>query len=405
MSALVQKRWDEFLNKGLPTQHDERWKYTDLSFLAAKKFTVPVRAEAKQYHELVNQHRLQQGESILLVFVNGYFMPSLSDLGKLPPGVIARSINEALIDQSELIRRYWRADMDASVYPFANMNASMFTDGLFLYLPAKCALTLPVHLLSLATDGHEFAAHPHHLIVLDHESSMTFVEEYAHTLTAPYLMNIVTSISVGASAMLNYYKIQTDNHAAVHLASTFVHQQQDSHAAFMNLSSGSLFARDDVVVTLRGRGAECSTRGFYRLSRDHQYIDHHVDITHIAPHTQSEMLYKGTLDQKSKAVFNGRLCVQKDAQKILAYQANHNILLSNNAEVYSKPELEIYADDVKCKHGATTGQLDQDALFYFRSRGIERQEAMKLLLQGFAEEIIQKISHPGIRQRAEESIR
>ncbi len=151
-------------------------------------------------------------------------------------------------------------------------------------------------------------------------------------------------------------------------------------------------------------GAACQASGFYHLHRAHQYIDHHVEINHVAPHTNSEMVYKGILDNQSRAVFNGRLFVKKDAQKIVAHQANHNLLLSNRAEIYSKPELEIYADDVKCKHGATTGQLDQDALFYMRARGIGYQEAVNILLQGFADEIIDRVHHKGVKMRVKELV-
>jgi Fe-S cluster assembly protein SufD len=404
MSALDQKRWNDFISTSLPTRREEPWKYTDVSFLTKKKFADPKRLDAEYLRDKVNAYRIHHGESIILVCVNGYFMPTLSDTAKLPQEVIVRSLNEALIDQSELIQQHWLGNINAKRYPFASVNTALFTDGLFLLLSDNCEINIPVHLLSLAADENEFIAQPHHLIVVGAHSKLTLVEEYAAATTFPYFMNIVTTIRIGNNARFEHYKIQTENDVAAHMANTFIHQKQDSIAAFMNFSSGGIFARDDLVVKLQETGAECRTAGFYRLQRNNQYIDHHVDITHNAARSHSEMLYKGILDKKSQAVFNGRLCVEKEAQKILAYQANHNLLISNNAEVYSKPELEIYADDVKCKHGATTGQLDQDALFYLRSRGIGETEAMNILLQGFAEEIIQRIGHPGIRQRAEEAI-
>jgi Fe-S cluster assembly protein SufD len=183
-----------------------------------------------------------------------------------------------------------------------------------------------------------------------------------------------------------------------------VQQKQDSLVTLKNFSAGGLFARDEIAASLQESGANCRTQGFYHLRNACQYIDNHIDIDHIAPHSQSTMLYKGILNHKSRAVFNGRLHVHANAQKIVAHQANHNILLSNDAEIYTKPELEIYADDVKCKHGATVGQLDQDALFYLRSRGIPEAEAIQLLLEGFAEEIMQEITHLGIRIRVNEMV-
>ena len=218
------------------------------------------------------------------------------------------------------------------------------------------------------------------------------------------MMNMMTTIHVAKNAKMQHYKIQQEGRKAVHLASHFVHQQQNSTFSHVNFSSGALFARDDLVVQLLESGAECHTGGFYHLRYDQQFIDNHVVINHVAAHSNSDMLYKGIMENKSRAVFNGRLHVEKNAQKILAYQANHNLLLSKDAEVYSKPELEIYADDVKCKHGATTGQLDEQALFYMRSRGIPRHEALSILLQGFAEEIMQRITHEGIRRRVQEAL-
>ena len=159
-----------------------------------------------------------------------------------------------------------------------------------------------------------------------------------------------------------------------------------------------------MIAVLKESGADCHTAGFYRLKTDKQYIDNHITIDHIAPFTSSEMLYKGILENKSRAVFNGRLHVGNQAKKILAYQAHHNLLLSNKAEVYTKPELEIYADDVKCKHGATTGQLDHDALFYLQSRGINRSEAMNMLLKGFAGDIMQRVIHPDIKAHIEKMV-
>ncbi len=179
-------------------------------------------------------------------------------------------------------------------------------------------------------------------------------------------------------------KLQQESTRAIHMENIFVTQHQDSAVAINHLTVGASFSRDDALVTMAEPGAVCQTGGFYHTTRDGQYIDHHVDVKHAAPRTNSEMFFKGIIDKKSRAVFNGGLYVAAGAQKINATQQNHNLLLSNAAEIYSKPELEIYADDVKCQHGATTGQIDQDALFYMRARGIDQQTAMNILLKGFA---------------------
>lgn len=402
LQEYKQRQWQAFLQCGLPTKQNERWKYTDLSFLANHQFSEAIHAKIDELQDAIHQHRLRRGDSVMLVFVNGYFVPSHSDLSKLPKDVIACHLAEAVRLHPELVREVYTNAIDAKQYPFASLNAAMTTDGLFFYLPDQCELAAPVHVLSLITDQNEFITHPRHIIMLGNYSKLSLVEEHFSHADQTYFVNQATSIVVGKEAKLDYCKIQHEGNRAIHMANTFVQQAQNSSVKITNFSTGAHFARDDVIVKLQEMGADCSSAGFYRLDNDYQYIDNHLDIKHLAPRTNSEMLFKGILDKKSRAVFNGRLAVEKDAQKILAYQANHNLLLSKDAEVYSKPELEIYADDVKCKHGATTGQIDEDALFYLRSRGIDKDRAMNMLLQGFADEIIARIAHPGVQLRVQE---
>lgn len=396
------RHWHEFLKAGLPSRKDERWKYTDLSFLDRQQYTLARRMESGELADIIHQHRLQRGASIMLVLVNGYFMDELSDIAKLPPEASVCSIFNALARYPEQMKDALSETIDAKKYPFAALNAATFNDGIYLSLPDNCVLDLPVHVLSLVTGGEKFFAQPRHLILLGKNSRLTLVEEYFSLCEHAYMMNVSTSIILAEQSRLEHVKIQREGVQAVHMAHYFVSQKQESRASFVNIATGGVFSRDDLVIRLREPGADCHTGGFYRLRHDNQYVDNHVDINHAAMRSNSEMLYKGIIDTRARAVFNGRLHVGEGAQKILAYQANHNLLLSNEAEVYSKPELEIYADDVKCKHGATTGQLDQDALFYLRSRGIDKETAVNMLLEGFADEIIQRIAHPGIRLRAQE---
>jgi Fe-S cluster assembly protein SufD len=392
--------WQAFLKNKLPTRREERWKYTDLSFLTDQSFSLAPRIGANSLQKVIGQHRLNS-ENILLVVVNGYFMPTLSDLAKLPAGVVVCDRKEALQKHAALCQTPM---LETSLYPFAELNAAMSEDGLFLYVPEQCQVSLPIHLLNIATGEEEFIANPYYQIVLGKNSSLVMAEEHIALLDQAYFMNRVTTVQLQAGAKLEHNKIQQEGRQAMHMAHTFIYQQQNSHATFTNFSFGSAFARDELVVKLNGTGAECHTGGFYYVCADNQYIDHHVDIDHVAPRTNSDMLYKGILDKKSKAVFNGRLHVSKNAQKILAYQANHNLLLSKEAEVYSKPELEIYADDVKCKHGASTGQINQEAIFYLRSRGISQAEAVGMLLQGFSDDVFKRVSQPCIVERVREAL-
>lgn len=418
LQQFRRRQHEAFRQAGLPTRKNERWKYAEMAVVENRDWTAGLAADSQPAPDFIqsrplssedslllaqaiHQHRLQDA-SHLLVLVNGHFMPQLSDISALPANVIACGLAQALQQHPELVRSYWLNELDAVRYPFAALNAAVFSDGLFLHVPENCELAQPVHLLSISVGSHEFTAHPQHLIVVGANGRLQLVDEYASLTDHPYAMNVVTTAHLEKNARLEYCKIQRENGQAVHLAHHFLHQKQDSMAALTDFSIGGRFARNETIVKLLEQGADCRTAGLYRLRNDLQYIDNHVDIYHAAPRSHSEMLYKGILDKKSRAVFNGRLHVDRQCQKISAFQANHNLLLTNDAEVYSKPELEIYADDVKCKHGATTGQLDQDALFYLRSRGVTHAEAVSILLRGFAEEITKSVAHPGIRTRLQE---
>ncbi|SRR5579883_131288 len=390
--------WDTFVKTSLPTRKQERFKYTDFTFLAKKTFPLAKPIDPARLRKAIHQHRLQRGDAILLVLVNGYFMRALSDMTKLPKQVSVCNLSEVKTST------HWTLPIDANKYPFANLNTSLCTDGVFLQLPDHYELEMPIHLLSITLGEEEFAAHPANLFVLGEKSKLTVVEEYFSCTDQAYLMNIVTTCILNKHADLTYYKIQQEGKKATHFSHLFIQQKQDSHVRLTSFAFGGTFARDEIAVTLQETGATCHTAAFYHPQQDNQYIDYHVDIHHMAPLSQSDMLYKGILENKSRAVFNGKLQVEKDAQKIVAHQANHNLLLSHEAEVYSKPELEIYADDVKCKHGATTGQIDQEALFYLRARGIEEKTAREMLLEGFSEEIMQRITHAGVKLRVEEMV-
>jgi Fe-S cluster assembly protein SufD len=398
------KHWQAFQKEGLPTRKNEYWKYSDISSFAQKTFSPAEKMDANQLTQVIQQYRLQNDDSILMVLINGYFMPELSDMAKLPQNILVCGMDEAISLHEACISVNMFDVEQTEKFPFACLNAAKFNDGLFIALPDDCQLKAPLHLLSLTMGETDFMTHPRHMILLGQNSHCTFVEEYHSLENTHCMMNSVTTIHLEKQASLQHYKIQQAGKKATHLANHFVHQKQDSRYSHVNISKGAQFARDDVVVQLLEKGAECHTGGFYHLRDENQYIDNHIEINHIAPHSQSDMLYKGIVDNQSRAVFNGRLHVKQDAQHILAWQGNHNLLLSKQAEVYSKPELEIYADDVKCKHGATIGQLDQDALYYMCSRGISRSDAINILLQGFAEDILKRVTHSGIRERMQEAL-
>jgi Fe-S cluster assembly protein SufD len=386
-----------FMQYGIPAQKQERWKYTDLGILTTQPFTLQ-RGEVNVAQEVVESFRL--ADAVLLVFIDGCFMSSYSDLSQLPPEIIACSMHTALIDHEDLVKAYFNKNVAVQDYPFAALNTALFADGLFLFVPDQVTLTTPLQILSLATGEKALMTNVNHMLVVGKQADITLVHEYAGLCDNSYFTNAVTTITAQQGAKVNLVKLQHESSQAVHMENFFVRQAQDSDVQLMHITTGAHFSRDDTAVALQESGAICRTGGFYHTDHDGAYIDHHLTIDHVAPRTNSEMVYKGIADKKSRVVFNGRLHVAPDAQKINAHQENHNLLLSNLAEVYSKPELEIYADDVKCRHGATIGQIDQDALFYLRARGIDAATATSMLLKGFADDILQRISHPAIKQRA-----
>lgn len=403
LTDFREKHWEKMLQHGWLTRKQARFKYTDVSFLAEKNFhlSTPLIAHAR-VQEAVVAHRLEN--SVLWVFINGHFAPTYSDTFTLPHGIIACRLQDALQQHQALVKAHWPHAMEINSNPMIHVNAAFFTDGLFLWIPKKVSLTQPVHLLFVNVGEQEWMAHPHHLIVMEDQSELTLFEEAVDLTETSYFMNSVHTMTIGKEASLQHHVLQTIHAQAIQLHHRFIRQQQDSRFNFTHFSRGSLWSRDESVLHLEARGAMCQASGFYSLKENDRVMDHHLTIRHLAPYSQSDVLYKGVLDQASRAIFHGRVYAEKEAQKMLAYQANHHLLLSPQAEAYSQPELEIYADDVKCKHGASSGQIDHDRLFYLRSRGIPYHDAITLLTQGFAADILQRIAHAAIQKRVQERI-
>jgi Fe-S cluster assembly protein SufD len=385
--------------RGLPLKSNERWKYTDLSLFDRQAFALSD-GTTTVTQEVIDGYRLKHSDAVFLVLIDGVFHHDFSDLANLPKEVIACGMQDARIHHADLVNQYYVDSISKHDYPFAALNTAELADGLFLYIPKGMQLSTPLHILSLSAAEQPVMTRTQNLFVCDDASRTTLFQEYVGLHDVIYFTNVVTMITAKQSSHLTLVKSQRDSQHAVHMENYFVQQAAESDISVTQITTGAQLSRDDLVISLNESGAICRTSGFYHTSRDGQYIDNHIDVKHAAPRTNSEMLYKGIADKKSRVVFNGSLYVAKDAQKINAVQGNHTLLLSNQAEAYSKPELEIYADDVKCRHGATTGQIDQDALFYMRARGIDHASAVNLLLKGFAEEVLQRIVHPDIAQHA-----
>ena len=402
LKTLQEKQLQDFLDRGLPTRREERWKYTDVSTLSfpRRRESIPASHENNNSERLFAiDSRLRGNDSINIVFIDGLFSSGYSNLKNLPSEVTACSIHEAL----PRLQSYLSKELDVQRYPFAVLNTAHLNDGLFLHIPKNCVLKTPIHCLYLSTENN-FSSHLRNIVVADANSQCVLIEEYT-AQAQEYFTNTVTQIFLNENAQLHYYKIQDESMAANHIANIIVEQKKDSRLKSFSLAKGALLAREDFHVKLQEPGAFCSLLGLYHLTENKQHMDNHLYVDHLSENGTSSMLYKGILDKKSHAVFNGKVYVEKGAQKTNAYQANHNLLLSNDAQIDTKPELEIYAEDVKCAHGATIGQLDSESLFYLCSRGIEKNAAKKLLTHAFAEEIIGKIEHPNIMQYIQQRVK
>ncbi|MDR3478206.1 MAG: Fe-S cluster assembly protein SufD [Gammaproteobacteria bacterium] len=398
LRAFQKQQGAAFLTRGFPSRREELWKYTDVSYLEKQALTKARFDQAETLPAIVKKHRLKNTDSLSVVFVNGHFAPLLSDLGLLPATAILCSLQEALTAHAELVKSYLMMPVNLERHPFSYLNTALLSDGLFLQVPKNIQIKAPIHVLYLNVNANQAVACPRNLIIAEEGSNVTLLEEHVSAGAEQYFSNIQTDIHTSPNAEVNYYKIQNEGLQTTHIAQTFIHQQQDSRVKMVSLEVGAHLARDDVYVNLNERGAECSINGFYALNHDDQHIDNHIQIDHVAPHGTSLMMYKGILDKKTHAVFNGKIFVHAGAQKTQSNQANHNLLLSNSAQVDTKPEFEIYADDVKCAHGDTVGQLDTESLFYLRSRGIEKDAALKLLTRAFADDVMSRITHTAIAQ-------
>jgi Fe-S cluster assembly protein SufD len=402
-----------FAELGFPTTHHEEWKYTSVAPIARIPFqAAPAGAKVSP--------SLRGVESPRLVFVNGHYSPELSSLRGLPQGVTAGHLGAALANPvngfaslEEHLARY----ASFTDHAFVALNTAFMADGAFIEIAKDTVLEQPVHLLYLSTaTGRPAVTHPRNLILVGRGCQASFVESYVgpdsgshslrpggtpSTLTSGegvYFTNAVTELVAGEGAVINYCKVQEESLSAFHIATLQVEQARSSNVTTYSIALGGALVREKLNAVLDGDGAECLLNGLYVIAGK-QHVDNHTVIDHAKPHCGSRELYKGVLDGKSTGVFNGKIIVRKDAQKTDSKQSNKNLLLSEDATINTKPQLEIFADDVKCTHGATIGQVDQEAIFYLRSRGIALAEARRMLVQAFADDVIDKIKFAPWRER------
>ena len=331
------------------------------------------------------------------MFVDGRFAAGLSTPGVSAPGVVIGSLARALELESAFLEPALARIAERTSSTFNALNTALFEDGAVVRLPKDCCIPVPIDVLYVSTGGGA-AVFPRTLIVAEPESRVTVVERHVGVGEGPYFTCPVTEISLGQNAAVEHVLWQEDGSAAFHVSSVHVRQDRDSRFTGHALSLGGRLSRNDTTVSIEAEGAEAVINGLYVVSGS-RHADHHTRIDHRAPHGTSRELYKGILDGKATGVFNGKVYVHPGAVKTDSQQANHNLLLSPDATVDTKPELEIYNDDVKCAHGATVGRLDEDQVFYLRTRGIAEAEARDLLVRAFAKDVTSRITIEAVRTR------
>ncbi len=383
---------DRFAALGFPTGSEEGWRFTDVSPLAEIPFHHAAGTANPQQFAGVARGPLRACQ---IAFVDGRFAPAFSSLD-LPPGVAVESLASRLQAGTDL-EGILGSLVPFEANPFAALNAAFMSDGAVVRLARGAAVAPPIHLLFISSlHGEPYVTHPRVLVDAGEGSRATIVESYLGPAGGVYFTNAVTEIAAGDGAAVDCISVQRESPDAFHVASLRARIGRAAAFTHHSISFGGRLARLDLGALLDGEGAECTLNGLYEVGGA-QLVDHHTLIDHAKPHGTSRELYKGILDGRSRGVFDGRIVVRADAQKTNAMQTNKNLLLSKDALVNTKPQLEIFANDVRCKHGATIGQLDQDVLFYLRSRGIGREEARRLLVHAFASEIIDQVRIDAVR--------
>ena len=397
LQNLRRRAMDRFVALGFPGRRDESWKYTRVASIEKRGFRPVDKPCVGLDEDDIERFLVSDTDCHRLVFVNGRFTRLLSRPGRLPDAVELYSIAKLLGEDAQALQSCLSAQASGGTQAFAALNTAFMHDGALLHLGRGCRLELPVHLLFLSTPQDDMVSHPRVLVVADEGSEATVIESYAALGDAVYFNNAFTEIRLAPCARLRHLRLQQESGKSFHIATVEVSQGRDSHYHSLALSAGAVLARTDINCRLEGTGADCVLDGLY-LASGRQHVDFHTNVEHLQPCGSSRERYKGIIGGRGRGVFNGRVHVHPDAQKTDARQSNANLLLSRDAEVDTKPELEIFANDVQCAHGATIGQLDENMVFYLRSRGLDEATARGLLTWGFAREIVDAVDDENVRE-------
>jgi len=397
------KAISKFAELAFPTQKDEEWKYTNISSLLKHNFS-PAAVKVNVSSDTINKFLFDKMEHSLLVFVNGNFSSELSKLIDIPKGVVIGSLAEALKNNNPIVKKHLGKYAENENYFFTTLSSAFTKDGVFIYVPDGKVVEDPIHIIFITKNGSEkILTQPRNLFVAGKNSQVTIIEHYVSDEDSTYFTNSVTEIVADENAIVDHIKLQEESTKAFHIARMEVDQERSSNFSSHLISHGAEISRNDFNARFNDEGSECMLNGLFMIG-DEQLFDAHTMIDHAKPHCNSHEHYKGILQDKSRGVFNGKVMVRRDAQKTNAFQENNTILLSDDAVMNTKPQLEIFADDVKCSHGATIGKLNDEAKFYLKSRGIGEDAATAILIHAFASDVITSIKIPALRDYLEEII-
>ena len=406
LDALRRAAIERFALTGFPTSRDEEWRFTPIAPITKAAW----RRSNGSAHDVTRGDLAPfvfgHPEWTTLVFVDGAYSEALSSTTAVGQGVRVGSLSDAFKSDSPVLERYLARQAPIESSPFTALSTAFMRDGSFLHVPRNVELARPVHMVFVSTAKAAGAVtHPRNLLVIEAGARASVIESYV-TLAegASYWTNAVTEVVAGANSWIEHTRIQRESERAYHVGLTHVEQERDSHYRSFSLAMGGALARHNLTARLNGENVETLMYGLY-LARGQQVVDNHTAIHHDQPNCRSWEVYKGVLDGHSRAVFNGKVFVKPEAQKTDAKQTNRNLLLSDDAKVDTKPQLEIFADDVKCTHGATVGRLDDIALFYARSRGVPSAIAQLLLTYAFAAEVTSEVVLQPVREELERLVR
>ncbi len=403
LQPVRQEAMERFGEVGFPTTRHEDWRFTNVAPLSRMPFTAPV-AEGHGLGARRIEEVCLKGVAARMVFLNGVFDPRLSDLRALPAGVSLRPLTAAWASPSRALEEHLARHAEISRNAFVALNTAVFRDGAFIEIADGVALEKPLQILFVRSGKAEgTVTYPRVLVVAGREAKATVIESHVAFGGEAYFTNAVTELVIGENSSLEHLKLQEESEQAFHISTIQAEQARSSRFLSHSMSLGARLARHDINSIMAGEGAECTLNGLYQVGGT-QHVDHHTRLDHAKQHCSSREYYRGILDGKSSGVFSGAIIVRKDAQKTDAIQSNKNLLLSDEATINTKPELQILADDVRCTHGATVGQLDSDAIFYLRARGIGLEAARHLLTRAFANDVIARFSFAPARERLEATL-